>query len=140
MERVLLIISVIFTTAIMFSSVKVIIKHPIIRNRVIPFTNLIALFIIYITIIAGFGLVYLSIIFLGNPILVENGRLLIEPFHDLLQTTIYFSAVTLFSVGYGDIVPIGYGRWIATFEALVGYILPAIFVLSSFQDRPRRHN
>lgn len=135
MERLLLLFSIALAVVIMFSSIRVILKHPVIRNQVIPFANLIALFIIYITMIAGFGLVYVSIILLGKPILIENGAILLDTFHDLIQSTFYFSAVTLFSVGYGDITPIGFGRWIAAFEALIGYILPAIFVLSSFQDR-----
>jgi potassium channel LctB len=41
----------------------------------------------------------------------------------------YFSAATLFSVGYGDMYPVGIGKLFATFEAFIGYIMPAIFVM-----------
>ena len=51
-----------------------------------------------------------------------------------LETYIYFSAVTLFSVGYGDIAPIGIGRVIAMIEALIGYTIPAAFVAKAFID------
>lgn len=135
MEQFLLTISVALSVLIMYFSIKVILRHPVVRERMIPFSNLIALFFIYITLISGFGLIYLSLTKLGFPILVESNQLLREPFHEMLQTSIYFSAVTLFSVGYGDITPIEFGRWIAILEALIGYLLPAIFVLSSFTNR-----
>lgn len=137
MEQPLLVTSIILSVLIMWSSVKGVLTHPVIRNKVIPMANLIALLFIYINMIIGFGLIYLAMMMLDVPILIENGAALVEPFRDLIQSVFYFSAVTLFSVGYGDITPIGYGRWVAAFEALIGYILPAIFVLSSFQDRKR---
>lgn len=37
--------------------------------------------------------------------------------------------MTLFSVGYGDMYPVGIGKLFATFEAFIGYIMPAIFVM-----------
>ncbi len=55
-----------------------------------------------------------------------------------VETSLYFSAVTLLSVGYGDIVPIGIGRWIAMVEALLGYALPAAFVVRTVMDVERR--
>jgi potassium channel LctB len=134
MEQLFLVLSMTLSAAIMFLSIKVILRHPVIKDRVIPFSNLLALFFIYITIITGFGLMYLSLTILGLPVLTESNQLLNNTFLEMLQSTIYFSAVTLLSVGYGDITPVGLGRWVATFEALIGYILPAIFVLSSFTD------
>jgi potassium channel LctB len=41
----------------------------------------------------------------------------------------------LFSVGYGDIAPIGIGRVIAMIEALIGYTIPAAFVAKAFIDK-----
>lgn len=52
-------------------------------------------------------------------------------FFTFIEACIYFSSSTILSVGYGDIVPVGLGRWIATFEALIGYLLPIAFVLTS---------
>jgi potassium channel LctB len=43
----------------------------------------------------------------------------------------YFSAITLLSVGYGDITPIGIGRWLAVVEALLGYTMPMAFVVKT---------
>jgi potassium channel LctB len=50
----------------------------------------------------------------------------------------YFSAITLLSVGYGDITPVGIGRWIAIIEALVGYTMPAAFVARTFMEHEKR--
>ena len=41
----------------------------------------------------------------------------------------YFSGVTILTIGYGDIVPIGIGRLVALIQALIGYVLPTAFVL-----------
>jgi potassium channel LctB len=49
----------------------------------------------------------------------------------MIEDIIYFSAVTLLSVGYGDLVPVGIGRFIAIVQALFGYLLPAAFVVTS---------
>ena len=61
-----------------------------------------------------------------------------EDFIERLGTYIYFSAVTLFSVGYGDIAPIGIGRLIAMIEALIGYTIPAAFVARAVFDLERK--
>lgn len=41
---------------------------------------------------------------------------------------IYFSVVTMTSLGYGDISPTGFGRVVASFEVLSGVMLVAVFV------------
>ncbi len=41
---------------------------------------------------------------------------------------LYFSVITQTTIGYGDILPISYGRVIASFQALYGTIYLAIFV------------
>ncbi|GAB3042461.1 hypothetical protein GCM10027286_00800 [Virgibacillus ainsalahensis] len=54
--------------------------------------------------------------------------------------SMYFSGVTLLTIGYGDITPIGIGRLIALIQALIGYILPTAFVLRLVQSQQRSRN
>ncbi|WP_299094668.1 potassium channel family protein [uncultured Metabacillus sp.] len=83
---------------------------------------------LYLSLLIGFGMIYLICIQSNLVVLTEAGNSLTGDYFDKLATSLYFSAVTLFSVGYGDIVPIGIGRLLAVMEALIGYILPAVFL------------
>lgn len=86
------------------------------------------LLMIYTIVMIGFGLIYFILLQQGN-ILIETKRHENRSiFHDLFES-IYFSGVTLLTIGYGDISPVGMGRFVALIEALIGYILPAAFVL-----------
>ncbi|WP_017754311.1 potassium channel family protein [Calidifontibacillus oryziterrae] len=104
------------------------------KLRFLPFEYFVVLLLTYIIILVGFGCMYAVIIVTGKPILVEAGQLVAGQFLQLLSTGMYFSAITMFSVGYGDITPIGIGRWIAIIEALIGYMLPIAFVMRSFLE------
>jgi potassium channel LctB len=42
--------------------------------------------------------------------------------------------MTMFSVGHGDVSPIGVGRIIAAIEAFIGYSLPAAFLIRAVID------
>lgn len=48
--------------------------------------------------------------------------------HDIL-TCIYYSVVTFTTLGYGDVVPIGFSRFFAAFEAFTGSFTLALFVV-----------
>ena len=93
---------------------------------------------VYITILIGFGLIYILLETKGHQVLIEQYPIKAEDFVERLGTYIYFSAVTLFSVGYGDIAPIGIGRLIAMIEALIGYTIPAAFVARAVFDLERK--
>ncbi len=107
------------------------------RNQYISFENIVLLFFIYITVLLGFGIIYTSFIMLGEPILIEGGTYINGDFLSVLQDSMYFSAITLFSVGYGDITPVGVGRWLSIIEALLGYIMPTAFVVRSVVNYER---
>ncbi|MDX8362332.1 MULTISPECIES: potassium channel family protein [Bacillaceae] len=100
-------------------------------HQLVSFENLFALVTIYITVLVGFGLIYTILEENGYSILKEDGQHIIGDFLTKLQTSMYFSAITLLSVGYGDITPVGGGRWIAIAEALLGYTIPAAFVVKT---------
>ncbi len=42
----------------------------------------------------------------------------------------YFSGVTMMTVGYGDIVPLGLARWLAIFESMFGVSLWALYIVA----------
>jgi potassium channel LctB len=71
--------------------------------------------------------------------LEEDGKELDVHSFQIVEVCMYFSAITLLSVGYGDITPIGVGRWIAIVEALVGYTMPAAFVVHTVMENEKRN-
>jgi potassium channel LctB len=106
-----------------------------IRGKRVSFENFLYLAFIYVTVMIGFGLIYVLIEQNGTQVLRESGGAEGGTFFQRLETGFYFSAVTLFSVGYGDISPVGIGRMIAVLEALIGYTIPAAFVARAVFDR-----
>lgn len=95
------------------------------------------LMIIYSIVIVGFGLIYFILSFQGI-ILVEHGELRQVNVLGSIIHSLYFSGVTLLTIGYGDITPIGIGRFIALIQALIGYVLPTAFVLRLVQSSQRK--
>lgn len=90
------------------------------------------LLVIYVVVIIGFALIYF-ILSLEHITLVEDGELREVSVGGMISHSIYFSGVTLLTIGYGDITPLGIGRFIALIEALIGYVLPTAFVLKLVQ-------
>ncbi|WP_416149043.1 potassium channel family protein [Salipaludibacillus sp. HK11] len=114
-------------------------------NRRISIRHFIVLLFVYLNVMVGFGVLYISLQLLGIPVLKESSEgLQSDSLLHLIEDVLYFSAVTLLTVGYGDIIPQGVGRWIAVIQALIGYLLPAAFVVTTFirhdeEVRPKRH-
>lgn len=46
-------------------------------------------------------------------------------------------STTLFSIGYGDIVPIGLGKIIAIIEGLIGFLLPPAFIVTFLKSNAK---
>ncbi|MCE4050159.1 MULTISPECIES: ion channel [Bacillaceae] len=106
------------------------------KEKWVSFENFIYLFFVYITIMIGFGLIYTLLQLNGVEVYNESEQMYDSSLHfiDMLQTGIYFSGITLFSVGFGDLAPIGFGRLIVVIEALIGYTIPAAFVARAVLD------
>lgn len=100
--------------------------------------NLFLLCLIYTTVLVAFGISYLVLEEVGLSVLEEDGKVLDVHSFQMVEVCMYFSAITLLSVGYGDITPVGIGRWIAIVEALVGYTMPAAFVARTFIEHEKR--
>ncbi|ERN51274.1 ion transporter [Alkalihalophilus marmarensis DSM 21297] len=86
---------------------------------------------VYVTVMLAFALMYMVLELLGIPVLAEANRNVGGELTHLVLDVVYFSAITLLSVGYGDIVPMGVGRILAIIQALFGYLLPAAFVVTT---------
>ncbi|OLO28233.1 ion transporter [Alkalihalophilus pseudofirmus] len=112
-------------------SILLLLKNRPLRGQALSLRNFVVLFTVYITITVGFGLLYMALEMAGFTVLTEGKRHVGGSVLHLLEDTMYFSAVTLLSVGYGDIAPLGFGRPIAMVQALIGYVLPAAFVVTT---------
>ncbi|GAA0498732.1 potassium channel family protein [Salinibacillus aidingensis] len=118
---------------IMFTSIYTFFKRKDeIRGR-FSFDQFYILVTIYLTVMTGFGIFYFLLSQQGIPLL-DEGHLRGTSQWDRLGHAIYFSGVTLMTIGYGDITPIGIGKFIALFESMIGYVLPAAFFVQVLQD------
>ncbi|WP_040206477.1 potassium channel family protein [Neobacillus jeddahensis] len=115
-----------------FMSLRTLFIPNTIRGKIVSVENFLYLGTVYLTIILGFGLIYLLFNLIGEPLLKEINH---HPKSNIFETSFYFSAMTLFSVGNGDVLPQGMGRIIAVIEALIGYTLPAAFVARVMLNR-----
>ncbi|MDQ0220822.1 two pore domain potassium channel family protein [Peribacillus cavernae] len=103
--------------------------------------NLIWIANLYATILIGFALIYLLFELNHYVVILDSGMRIESNFFQQLETSFYFSAMTMFSVGYGDVSPVGIGRIIAAIEAFIGYSLPAAFLIRAvidFEQHERR--
>lgn len=132
MTFILLFISI--TTCITMS-LKTLFTPNKIKGKMLSFENFLVLAVVYTTITLGFALIFLLFDMQGYPIVRDGFITEGDGFWMRLESSFYFSAMTLFSVGYGDIYPMGVGRMIAVFEALIGYTIPAAFVAKAVFDR-----
>ncbi|MCD5325568.1 MULTISPECIES: potassium channel family protein [Pontibacillus] len=108
-------------------------------RQLFSFHHFYTLIAVYGIVMLGFGLIYFILASEGLVIL-QDELLLEDSLLDRLAHSVYFSGVTLMTVGYGDITPVGLGRVVALIEAMIGYVLPAAFFVQYMhhhhQDEP----
>lgn len=124
-------------------SLYLLIKKQPTYGRKISIRHFVVLLFVYANVTIGFGVVYIALELSGIPVLKESDSLHTDTFLHLIEDVLYFSGVTLLTVGYGDIIPQGIGRWIAMIQALIGYLLPAAFVVTTiihYEGRPQRQS
>ncbi len=102
------------------------------KGKFVSLETFLSIGYVYVTVVVGFGIIYMLFAISGRPLLLETAPSRNE---NLFETCFYFSAMTLFSVGHGDVIPQGAGRILTVFEALIGYTLPAAFVARAVIDR-----
>ncbi|WP_028785019.1 potassium channel family protein [Thalassobacillus devorans] len=113
-----------FITVLLIVSLTSFFRELISDNHHFSLTVFTGLLLLYAIVMSGFGLIYFILSMNGVPLLAGGG-LQQEALLNRIGQAIYFSGVTLLTVGYGDIIPIGWGRPIALLEALIGYTIPA---------------
>ena len=118
----------------MIMSVRTLFLPDALQEKYLSWQSFIYLLFIYSTIMIGFGLVYFLFLQNGFIVFAENEKIISGDILERLGVCIYFSGITLFSIGYGDVVPIGIGRIIAIIEGMVGYTIPAAFVVRTVID------
>lgn len=99
-------------------------------SRNISIYGLISLGTLYLTIALGFSGIYLILELIGINVIYFKPDLINNDALEYLLNIIYFSSTTLFSIGYGDIVPVGPGKVIAIIEGLIGFLLPPAFIVT----------
>jgi potassium channel LctB len=130
-------ISIMIIILAIILSLKILFAPHKIKGKEVSLENFMTLALIYATVMAGFGLLYYLLDLRGFFVLADNSMRLGVSSYERMATSMYFSAITLFSVGYGDIAPIGIGRIIAVLEALIGYTIPAAFVTRAVFDHKK---
>ncbi|MCM3115737.1 potassium channel family protein [Neobacillus sp. MER 74] len=115
-----------------FMSLRTLFIPNTVKDKLVSIDNFLYLGSVYLTVILGFGLIYLLFELIGMSLLMEVNN---QDNRNIFETSFYFSAMTLFSVGNGDVIPQGIGRIITVTEALIGYTLPAAFVARVMFDR-----
>lgn len=109
------------------------------QRTAISLEVLYTLLTIYLIFIIGFGLIYFVLSYTQEILIVNEVRTAqLNSKLTHLFMSFYFSGVTLLTIGYGDIIPVGIGRFIAIIQALIGYILPTTFVLKLVQLKHHR--
>lgn len=91
------------------------------------------LFFTMLGITFGFAVLYYLLSMEGDVVRVstEEGKDGGENFLDYL----YFSGVTILSVGYGDLVPVGKARFFALIQAAIGLLLPTAFFVRALGEK-----
>jgi potassium channel LctB len=122
-------------TTVLIASITSIWTTSVKATRRISLENLFVLIQWYITMMLGFGLIYMVLQLNGHNVFTPSANGTANECFSILQDSLYLSGITLLSVGYGDVTPMGIGRWIAIIEALLGYIMPAVLVARTMLDR-----
>lgn len=104
------------------------------EHKIFSFQLFLSILLLYLIVLIGFGIIYLCFITQGFSIYEDSSQPYPLGWVEEMLRSMYFSGVTLFTVGYGDMVPVGLGRWIAISEAMIGYSLPAALVAKVWQN------
>ena len=92
-------------------------------------------FVLYVSVLLGFGWIYSLLTPYGHG-LARNGQALADA---TFLDGVYFSVVTISSLGYGDLQPIGFSRALACFQVLFGLSWMGIIVAKLTSRRLSHH-
>ncbi|PFA63284.1 metal transporter [Bacillus sp. AFS015802] len=96
------------------------------------------LFFVLLSIMIAFAVLYYALSF-GNPMLrisSPSGK----PVEHTFLNYLYYSGVTILSVGYGDYIPTGHIRFFALLEAAIGLLLPTAYFMKVLESKGSKGN
>jgi potassium channel LctB len=101
--------------------------------------KMVVFFILYMNVFITFALMYILLDLTGLGYLRDHYASIAHQQQPLdhITRSLYFSAITLLSVGYGDVTPFGLARAIAMVEAIIGYLLPVVIVIQFIPSRDK---
>lgn len=98
------------------------------RKRQIVPNDITIIITTYITLAISFGLVYTIISFFSDDIAFNNIPKTLEEFEFYFRH-IYFSFITITTIGYGDIYPLTtFGQFLVMIEVITGMILTNVIL------------
>lgn len=102
------------------------------NRKTIIFYNVIILFNLYFIIAAAFSILYIILEYAGLGFILDHYSTIShqKQFIDVITRSLYFSFITLFAVGYGDMTPFGLSKAVSMIQAFVGFILPYAILLN----------
>lgn len=109
------------------------------NRKTIIFYNVIILFNLYFLIAVAFSVVYILFEYAELGFILDHYSSLAHQHQliDVVTRSLYFSFITLFAVGYGDMTPFGLSKAVAMIQAFVGFILPYAILLNYLILKPR---
>ncbi|WP_339145576.1 MULTISPECIES: ion channel [unclassified Sutcliffiella] len=87
------------------------------------------LFFVMVGITFGFAVLYYLLA--GNEVILRISDNTGDQAPEDFLTFLYFSGVTMLSVGYGDLIPVGSARFFALIQASLGLLLPTAYFMKA---------
>lgn len=97
------------------------------RSRINTQQRITLLTLAYVEIVLYFGATYFILQLVSRDELFERSI-------SSVADTLYFSAITITTTGYGDLAPKGFARGLAAYEALVGVVFIALGLAAYLSD------
>lgn len=91
------------------------------------------LFISLCGVMVGFSLIYYALS--RDSVILVTSLSTMNAVEPTWLNLLYFSGVTLLSIGFGDLLPVGSARLFALLEAAIGILLPTVFFIKSIYKK-----
>lgn len=90
------------------------------------------LFFVLLGVALGFAILYYALSL--HTVILRVSSSTGNPADESFLNLLYFSGVTLLSVGYGDLIPVGAIRFFALIEASIGVLLPTAYFMKAMDS------